>query len=326
MSSGRSAAPCLMFSMLAFSTVAFAQDISVRVEAVRLLEQANAVSRPSRPMPPVREVGTFRSHGLDGTVKDGRFDNLRDGNIERFETVFGAYHAISIHYPNKIVQNDYQPDPPEVLEMNHLTPLLIGQFDKSDTIESIRPATIYGRASKCIEFETVNGKSRQSNEICVDDERGTLVRWSVGEELVEDTDYVQVEGVWMPTQIRHYIKGTLRMEVEQKFSTAEWPIDWAALTPPNPHTLGTCHPYKRPVIQSAPQPPDAGSGPWYDVTVNAVIGEDGHVYEAAVLPVGMPDLERRAVQLVSTWVFTPPLCSGKPIPVWARLVVHFPPQ
>jgi hypothetical protein len=316
----------LLFGGIAFSAAGFAQDISVRTEAIRLLEQANAVSHPSHPMSPVREEGMFRAYRLDGTTEDGRFDNLRDGNTVRYETIYGDYHAISIHYPNKIVQNDYQPDPPEVLEMNHLTPLLIGQFDKSDTIESIRPATIYGRASKCIQFETVNGRSRQSNEICVDDERGTLVRWNVGKELVEDTDYVQVEGVWLPMHIRHYINGTLRMEIEQKFSTVERPIDWAALTPSNPHTLGTCHPYKSPVIQSAPQPPNAGPGPWYDVTVNAVIGDDGHVHEAAVLPVGRPELENQAVQLVSTWVFTPPLCSGKPFTVWAKLVIHFPPQ
>jgi hypothetical protein len=311
---------------LAFSATGFAQDISVRVEAIRLLEQANAVSRPSHPMPPVREEGTFRAYALDGTTKDGRFDNLRDGDIERFESVFGRYHAIAIHYPDKIVENDAEPDPPEIRELNGLIPLLIGQFDKSDTIESITPATLFGRAAKCIRFETVNGRSSQSNEICVDEERGTLARWHVGEDLVEQTDYVQLEGVWMPTHIRHYINGTLRMEIEQKFSAVERPIDWAALTPPNPHTLRTCHPYKPPVIQSAPQPSSAGPGPWYDVLVQAVIGKDGHVYDAAVLPAGRPDLEKQAVQIASGWVFSAPLCSGKPTVVDAQLVVHFPPQ
>jgi hypothetical protein len=31
------------------------------------------------------------------------------------------------------------------------------------------------------------------------------------------------------------------MEVEQTFSVIDGPIDWAALTPPNPATLHACH-------------------------------------------------------------------------------------
>lgn len=318
--------PVTLLGTLVFGAAGFAQDMSVRSEAVRLLDVANAVSHPSHPMPPVHEEGTFRAYSLDGTTKDGQFNNLHDGDIERFETVYGSFHAISIHYPDRIVQNDFQPEPPEIAEMEKLTPLLIGRFDQSDTIESIRPATLYGRAARCIQFETVNGRTRETNEICVDEERGTLARWSVGRDVVEDTDYVQFEGVWVPTHIRHYINGTLRMEIEQKFSAMERPIDWAALTPPNPHTLRACHPYKPPVIQAAPQPASAGPGPWYDVQVQATIGKDGHVYEAAVLPAGRPDLEKQAAQIVSGWVFSPPLCSGKPTVVGAQLVVHFPPQ
>jgi hypothetical protein len=57
-----------------------------------------------------------------------------------------------------------------------------------------------------------------------------------------------------------------------------------------------------------------------------VIREDGHVYEAAVLAAGRDDLEKQAIQIASTWVFSPGVCDGTPIPVIADLVVHFPPQ
>jgi len=308
-------------------TVAAAgQDMAVRVEAIRLLERANAVSRPAQQMPIHREEVTFKAYGLDGSTKEGRADSLHDGDIERFETIFGSYHAVSIHYPDKIVQNDYEPTPPEVQELDHLIPLLLGRFDKSDTIHQIRPATVAGRPAKCIEFETLNGRTRESNEICVDEQRGTLVRWNVGDELVEDTDYVEFEGVWLPTHIRHFINGRLRMEVEQKFTVVKGPIDWAALTPPNSSTLTACQEYRRPFVQSNPQPAAAGPGPWYDVHVNGVIQADGRVSEASVFPKGRPDLEKQAVQIVSTWVFTPALCNGKAIPVEAHLVVHFPPN
>jgi len=312
--------------LLAFSFHLRAQDMPLRVEAVRLLERANAVSRPAHIMPSHKQEVTFRAYRLDGTTQDGTYDVIYSGNIERYDIVFGNYHAISLHFPDKIVQNAYQPPPPEALEVDNLTPILLGRFDKSDTIHSITQATLFARGAKCIQFETVNGRTHQSNEICVDEELGTLIRRNVGEDLVENTDYSQFEGILLPAHIRHYINGKLRMEIEQKFIVIDGPIDWAALTPPHPTTFGACQQYRRPIIQSAPQPAGAGPGPWYDVQVHGVIGEDGHVHQASVLAVGRDDLEQQALQIVSAWVFSPGVCNGKPVPVGADLVVHFPPQ
>lgn len=303
-----------------------AQDMRLRVEAELLQERANGVSRPGEVMSNRKYDITFRAYGLDGSVKEGSYHVIESGDIERYETVFGDFHAISIHYPDRIVQNDYQPPPPETLEVDALTPILIGRFDKSDTIHSITPATLFGRRAKCIQFETVNGRTRQSNQICVDEELGTLIRWNVAEDLIENTEFSAFEGMLLPTRIRHYINGKLRMEIEQKFSVMESPIDWAALTPPNPHTLGECQQYRGPIIQSGSQPALAGAGPWYDVNVHGVIDQNGRVREAAVLPAGRADLEKQALQIVSEWVFSPGLCNGKPVPVVADLVVHFPPQ
>ncbi len=312
--------------VLAYSLHLRAQDMPIRVEAIRLMERANGVSQPGNVVLNRKFEVTFRTYRLDGTTQDGVFNVIRAGDIERFETIFGDYHAISIHYPDRIVQNDYEPPPPESLEVDGLTPLLIGEFDKSDTIHSITPATLFGRRAKCIHFETVNGRAHQSNEICVDDDTGALIRWNVGEDLVENTEYSSSTGILLPTHIRHYINGKLRMEIEQKVSVIDGPIDWAALTPPNPTTLRSCQEYRRPIIQSAPQPATAGAGPWYDIQVHGVIGEDGHVHEAAVLAGGRDDLEKQAVQIVSGWVFSPGVCNGKPVPVVACVVVHFPPQ
>jgi outer membrane biosynthesis protein TonB len=62
------------------------------------------------------------------------------------------------------------------------------------------------------------------------------------------------------------------------------------------------------------------------VQVHAAIGPDGRVQQAVVLPAGRPDLEKRAIEILSSWVFTPPLCNGKPTIIGADLVVHFAPQ
>jgi hypothetical protein len=312
--------------LLAFTIQLQAQDMPVRVEAVRLMERANDVSLAAHLMPNYKLEGTFRAYGLDGSIQNGTFNTVYSVDSERYEIAFGKYHAISLHFPDRIVQNGYEPPPPETLELSGLTPLIIGRFDGSDTIHSIKPATLFGRRAKCIQFETVNGRTRQSNEIWVDEEQGNLIRWNVGEDLVDNTDYSAFEGVLLPGHIRHYINGKLRMEVEQKFSVINGPVDWAALTPPNPATLRQCQQYRGPIIQSAPQPTSAGAGPWYDVQVHGVIGPDGHVSEASVLTNGRPELEQQAVQIVSGWIFSPGVCNGKPVPVAAELVVHFPPQ
>src|SRR5271169_5947134 len=144
----------LLLLLLASGLPLRAQDMPVRVEAVRLLERANAVSRPAHLMPSHKHEITFRAYGLDGTTREGSFNVLASGDIERYEIRFENYHAISIHFPDKIVQNEYQPPPQETMEADQLTPVLLGRFDKSDTIQAITAATLFGRSAKCIQFET----------------------------------------------------------------------------------------------------------------------------------------------------------------------------
>lgn len=303
-----------------------AQDMPRRVEALRLLNHANAVSRSTGVMPNRKLEVTFRAFGLDGTAKDGTYSVIYTVDSERYETHFGEYSAISIHLPDKIVQNGYTPPPMEALEVQSLSPIDVNHFDQSDVINAITPATLFGRHAKCIQFETVVGRSHQSNEVCVDEELGTIMSRHIGDEIVEYADYFSFEGVLFPAHMRHYINGKLRMEIEQKFTLVDGPVDWVALTPPNAVTLLPCTQYRGPIAQSTPQPPTAGAGPWYDVQVHVTIGENGHIRNASVLPSGRADLERQAVQIVSGWIYSPPTCDGKPIPVNATLTIHFQPQ
>lgn len=285
-----------------------AQDMSIRVEAVRLMDRAYAVSSSTKALP------------------NGSYKVIFSGEMEWSELSFGDYHFINLQGPDKTLKSNTTPPPLEILAMLKLIPLSIGRFDHSDTIQSITPATPSERPAKCIHFETVNGRTHQSNEVCVDAEQGTVLRWNVGDELVEDSQYYMFEGVWRPARIRQYINGKLRMEIEQKLMLIDGPIDWAALTPQNAVTFVPCQRYNRPLIQSAPQPSSAGAGPWYDVKVQGNIGLDGRVHDAAVLSDGRSELEQQAIQIVSQWIFSPAMCDGKPVPANASLVVHFPPQ
>jgi hypothetical protein len=66
-----------------------AQDMPVRVEAIRLLERANAVSRPARVMPNYRLEVTFRAYRLDGSTQDGTYSVIYSGDKERYDIAFG---------------------------------------------------------------------------------------------------------------------------------------------------------------------------------------------------------------------------------------------
>lgn len=201
----------------------------------------------------------------------------------------------------------------------------IGSISRTP-INQITLATLFGRHAKCIEFETVVGRSDQSNEVCVDEQLGTILSKRIGNQRIEYTDYFSFEGVLLPGHMRRYINGKLRMEIEQKFTRIEGPIDWSALMPPNAVTIRGCTQYRNPISLSVPQPPDAGPGPWYDVRVHATIGSDGHIHDPAVLPLGRNDLEEQATRIVSGWTYAAATCDGKPIPVNVNLTVHFPPQ
>jgi Gram-negative bacterial TonB protein C-terminal len=317
----------LLVSFAALSTAAPAQDMNVRVEAIRLIDRAYSVSSTTNPLPDYKQEVTFRAYSPDGTAKDGAYNVIFSGTTERSELIFGDYHLINFQTPEKTLKTTSAPLPVEAMQMLKLVPLTIGRFDESDTIHSITPATVAGRPANCIHFETVTGKSTHTNEICLDTEQGTVLRWDVNGELVEDSDYYIFEGVPRPAHIRLYIAGKLRMDIDQKLTLIKEPIDWAALTPQNAQTYVPCQKYDRPLIQSAQQPANAGPGPWYNVKVHGSIGLDGKVHEATAVEAGRPDLEREAIKIVSQWTFTPAMCDGRPAPTNdATLTVHFPPQ
>jgi Gram-negative bacterial TonB protein C-terminal len=303
-----------------------AQDMNVRVEAVRLMERAIAVSSSTQPLPDYRQDITFRTYAPDGAVKDGTYSTIFSGQIERSEISYGDFHIVTLQRPENTLKSTTAPPPVEYWQLMKLIPVSTGRFDKSDVIHSITADRIADRPAKCIHFETINGKAHQSNEICVDAERETVLRWNVGDELIEDSQFSIFQGSWLPGRIRHYVSGKLRMEIQQTFVLMEGPIDFDALAPENPIMYTQCQRYNRALVQSAPQPENAGAGPWYDVKIHGTIGKDGRVHDAAVVAAGRPELEQQALQIVSKWLFNPATCDGRAISDLAAFTVHFPPQ
>jgi TonB family protein len=296
-----------------------------RVEAVRLVERANQVSTTAG-MPDFRTDVSFHAYAVDGTRSDGAIHRMFTPDGQYLESIYPPVHGIAIFTGDQIVQNEYVPPPPEIDQAFRLLPVRLLRFDESDVIQSISEATILGRSAKCIRFDTTNGKTTQANEVCVDVERGTLLRRHIGDEIIENADYFQIGRIWLPHQIRQYINGKIRMEEEQIGSLLEAPIDLMTLEPPNPQILHKCKQFRPAIGQSMPQPAQAGGGPWYDVEIHIVIWPDGRVHESSVLPRGRPDLEKEAVRLVQSWQFAPATCEDRPVLHTTNVTIHFPPQ
>jgi hypothetical protein len=302
-----------------------AQDMAFRVEAIQLLEHANKLSMVSG-APTFRTDVTFHSYSIDGTRTDGAFHRIFSPDGQWLESIYPPIHSVAIFTPTGVVQTKYVPPPPQLREALSLLPVRLIRFDESDVIQSISESGILGRPAKCIRFETINGKSTQQNELCVDAEIGTVLRHQIGNEIVENSDFFQVGSVWFPHQIRQYLEGKLRMEEEQSGSLLDAPIDLMTLAPPDPQILHKCKQFRRAIGNSMPQPADAGPGPWFDVTVHIVVWQDGHVHEASVLPEGHPDLETEAARLAQSWQFDPATCDGKPTVDSSTIAIHFPPR
>jgi hypothetical protein len=304
-----------------------AEDVKLREQAVHLMEVANAVSLPGG-LRNYEHVVTFRVHESDGTLKEGTFTRVSAGAAgQRDEITFGDYHAVIVFSGDRISQTQTTIVPPEVRELRKRLPVQLGRFDKEDVIRSIDDANVLGRAAKCINFDTHFGATLQANQLCVDSERGTLLRWQVGDEVIENADFCAIANLWEPAHIRRFVRGALQFEIDQRMTAIEGAMDPNVFLPPSQHWDKTyeCRTSRRPVGISTPMPPagDAGTDT-IDVIVHGRIrGSNGNVDQVQIQSSPRPDLNAEALKLVSTWKFLPLLCNDAPATVDGDFVVHF---
>ena len=51
-------------------------------------------------------------------------------------------------------------------------------------------------AATCIDFDTHFGTTLQANQLCVDKAHGYLVRWQVGDEVIENSGFFAIGNLW----------------------------------------------------------------------------------------------------------------------------------
>jgi hypothetical protein len=316
-----------LLSLLFCCAALSAEDVKLREQAVQLMERANAASLIAG-LRDYEQVDTFTFHDLlSGATKTGTFSRISAGSDgRRDEFIYADYHAITAVAGNRQSTTRASNEPPEIVELLDQLPIFLGRFDDKDAIRSIENSYILGRAAKCINFDTHLGTGVQANQICLDAERGTLLRWRVGDELIENSDYFQVDKLWEPGRIRHFVRDALRLEIEQRITRTSVPVDVSAFSPPSGEwqKWWTCQDRRRPVGISMPMPSPGTAGTGIvDVVVRGYIWDTGAVQPTTIVSSLRPDLNEEAMKLVATWKFTPLMCNDKPAATTADFVVHF---
>ena len=319
-------AALVCFCLLFRQSTLLAEDVKLREEAVRLMERANEVSLPGS-VPSYEQVVSFRVHYLDGTTKDGSYSREAAGAAGyREEETFGDYHAVSVRSGNRMSSTVGWGEPPEMRELREQLPVHLGRFDHEDVIRAIDATSALGRPAKCVLFDTHFGSTLQHNQICLDAERGALLRWQVGDETIENLDYFKVGSLWEPARINRSLRGTLRMEIEQRISVIEGPVDPNIFTPPTSSwsKLFHCQTERRAIGISTPQPAPGNLGTdTVDVIVTGMIRENGKTEALKIQSSPRPDLNAEALGTVSQWTFQPMVCNDKLATQGADFVVHF---
>ena len=186
---------CLWFFLLLFfyCSVLDAEDVKLREQAVRLMEGANAASLLAG-YRDYEQVVSFTFHDpINGQITTGTYSRTSAGSEGRREEFsYGNYHAVSAIAGDRQSSTRIYKEEPEIAELLDQLPIYLGRFDDQDVIRSIEDSNVGGRAAKCINFDTHLGVGIQANQMCVDAERGTLLRWRVGDELIENSDFFQI--------------------------------------------------------------------------------------------------------------------------------------
>jgi hypothetical protein len=293
-----------------------AEEVKLREQAVQMLERADAASTtPTRPN--YENIINFRVHSAEANEpSEGEVRMIWAGPLQRRqETNFGKYHLLNIWYGDQLFVSGEKGSvtPPIVRRAMKFLPLRLVRFDQQDVIRSIEDAVVHGRPAQCIEFDTKFGETVNSNEICVDKELGTMLRFRDGAETEEYSEFFLFSGAYLPGQTEIYRNGALMIELHQKYSALPSELDMGLFAPPpGAEIRHKCQQTRQAFGVSMPQPTPGVGDQTTDMVLEGVIGPNGKVYSAVVMTPDHPELNAEALQLVSTWTYTPALCDGKP--------------
>jgi len=196
-------------------------------------------------------------------------------------------------------------------------------FDSKDLVRAIVDRPLGGRKVRCVEFDTIDGLKKESNEVCVDAETGTFAYIRADIRAYTYSDFFRFGDALFP---RHILieEGDIRIEIDQMVKPIEGPLDPSLMEPPPGATFYPfCTEFRLAVARDRLQPK---AGPGTNIEEIQVRGEvlpDGKMRNAVVDTASRAELRAEALDLVSRWTFQPATCDGKPINSWTTISIQF---
>ena len=214
-----------------------------------------------------------------------------------------------------------------VRQLFSIVPFSVGSFETEDVVRAIRDGSAAGTPATCIDYDTIHGERRSSNELCLGKANSALLSVREEDRTYEYSRYTQLAGVGSlyPQHIEYRQGNRFSLSIDLQMSKLDSAPDDAFTVPAGAVTGTFCKTASPPVPLHAPQPPAQG-GPDAAVTNVAIqlyVANDGTVVSPQVVHPVHPELDQEALKLIQTWTFTPPTCNGQPNTVPATVVLHF---
>ena len=306
---------------------AVAEDMQLRAQAVQLLDKARATSVIRGGPYYLRTEASFVASGDGGALSSGTLVRTRGMNGSlRMDVSFGDWQASMIYANNvmgKIGPWDFPPY--AVRRLFALIPFSVGQFENQDVIRAIRDGGAGGQAAECIDYDTIRGEQKTSNEICMSKADGTLLLMRDRGRTFEYSKYADVVGAKYPQHIEFREDSGFHFSADVTLTKLESVSDDTFAIPSGAQSGALCKTATTPVPLNAPQPEAKGGAdaPVVSVVVRVIVTDAGTVMAPHVAKAGDSKLDDAAVKLVQTWTFAPATCDGKPNAVPWDLVVHY---
>ncbi len=269
------------------------------------------------------EKGTLRKQWAD---HDNHVEEIRDGD----------YQQLVIRKDGKWYRHENAKFTPlRITQLWTLMPPFCVRLTSEDFVRKLKDHRVGDSDARCVEYDTIRGKSKIPHEVCLDKTSAAMLSYSStyhnGEEYVYLwNSYSLFDGRLLPhhAELRELVsaKGLDRKIIEANFDYSSAKLTPASIVVPDgvqqDHVCRTKLP---PSLKSSPDPifPPGVAKRNMTVVLRIIVGIDGTVHDSQVVETGGRDYDNAAQEAVKQWTFMPELCDGQPEETHSTVQVNF---
>jgi TonB family protein len=279
--------------------------------------------------PKVRVRANFSFHRPDAQEVKGIYvRELESAEKWRNELQFGDLRSTRVRNGNQVwTHENFDFMPIAVEELLHALFTSTFRMAAADVVKRVHDRKINGIDTRCVEFESIVGKTMENGQICVQKDTGLVTEWQYGKRITTYSDYSSFAGRMKPRHITIEFESnnTVVADVSYDEVTA---FDSETFKPlADGEVSDVCTTSRGPIAKYAPNPVyplTVPSGAYKGkVVVDIKVGPDGHVQNAAIAETVQPQVDAAALEAVKKWQYEPGTCNGKPIKFTIQVSVNF---